>query len=213
MVNRRQEIIRGLVLLAAFVIAFVGMSMCQAATFDEKTKAILDEADSLKDVITFREGVDREKAALVQQLTIEKHAAQDSARTARAEADRLRAQRLRVVPVASQPGAAPTVSDTLRAIEVALETCDEETKALRAASTQDSTALARAAETEAAQAGRLAARDSSIVELRGVVNRLSSQLEAADPPCRVAFFSCPSRKTVFIVGVGLGAGITWSLTR
>lgn len=189
------------------------MSMCQAAGFEAKTRAILDEKDSLLTVIAVREGVDREKDALVVRLQTEKQAAQDSTRRAIAEADRLRAQRLRVVPVASQPGTAPTVSDTLRAVETQLEDCDQETTALRAAIKQDSTALARAAETEAVRAGQLASKDSSIVELKGVVDQLSTQLEAADPPCRVAFFSCPSRKTVFIVGAVLGAGLTWSLLR
>jgi hypothetical protein len=213
MVTRRQEIIRGAILLAAFVLAFVYMSMCQAAGFDRKTKAILDETDSLRVVVRIRDSLSIAHENRADRATAQKLIAQDRAQEAIAEADRLRAQRLRVLPVASQPGAASTASDTLRAMESALENCDQETIALRRAITQDSIALKQSALSEAELRGALAIERQSVADLTGVNQKLSTQLEAADPPCRVAFFPCPSRKTVFIVGIGLGAGITWSLTR
>jgi hypothetical protein len=213
MVTRKQEIVRGLVLLAAFVLAFVVMSMCQAAGFDKKTKAILDENDSLRVVVQIRDSLSIEHENRADRATAEKLIAQDRAEAAIADADRLRAQRRIIVPVASQPGTAPTVSDTLRAVEAQLENCDHETIALREAVRQDSIALKHSALSEAELRGALALERTSVADLTGINQKLSTQLAAADPPCRVGFFPCPSRKTVFVVGLSIGAGITWSLTR
>lgn len=203
--TRRQELIRGAIAVAVFVVVLVLVSRCQGAGFDARTKVILDQNDSLRSVVAIRDAMNRESARRIIGLAIERNAAQDSARRANAEADRLRALRRLIVPVASQPGAAPTVSDTARALESQLENCEAETDALRATIQQDSVAAAKSSATEAEQAGQLASKDSSIVELKGALKSTEAQLAASDPPCRVLFMRCPTRKTVFVGGAIGGA--------
>lgn len=204
--TRRQELIHNAVALVVFIAALLLISRCQASGFNARTVEILGENDSLKSVVAIREAMNRESARRVIELAIERNAAQDSARRAIGEANRLRAQRRVIVPVASQRGAPPTVSDTARARAVQLENCELETVALRAAIDQDSVALKRSAQTEAEQAGQLASKDSSIIELRGRLDTTERQLAAADPPCRVLFFPCPSRTTV-AVGSAIGGAV------
>lgn len=211
--TRRQELIRGAIAVVVFAAVLVLTSRCQASGFNARTAEILDENDSLRATIAIREALNRESARRIIALAIERNAAQDSARRANAEANRLRAQRPRIVPVASQPGTAPTVSDTLAAVESQLDNCEAETVALRAVIVQDSIALAKSTAAQAEQAGQLANRDSSIVELRGQVDKLERQLIAADPPCRVLFFPCPSRTTVAIGSAVAATVVTLSLTR
>lgn len=206
--TRRQEIVRGAVALAAFAIALVVVSRCQASGFDAKTKTIRGENDSLRTVVAIRSARERDSERRVIALAIERNAAHDSATRAIAEANRLRAQRPRLVPVASQPGTAPTVSDTARALESQLENCEAETLALRATIQQDSVAAAKSAQTEAEHAGQLASKDSSIVELRGRLDATERQLAAADAPCRVAFMKCPTRTQVAIGGTVFGVAAT-----
>lgn len=211
--TRKQELIRGAIALAVFVGALFLMSRCQGARFEARTKAIIDENDSLRTTLAVREALDRQSEERIATLVIEKEAAQDSARRAFSEANRLRVQRRVIAPVASQPGAAPTVSDTLHAVEKQLDNCEAETVALRATIQQDSVAAAKSAKTEAERAGQLAGKDSSIVALRGRLDKTERQLAAADPPCRVLFIACPTRKTVFVATAVTTAVVTIVLTR
>ena len=189
------------------------ISRCQASGFNERTAELIKANDSLRVVVQIRDSVSRAAENRADRATAEKLIAQDRAREAMGEADRLRAQRRVIVPVANQPEAGVTVSDSLRAVESALVNCDQETVALRNAITQDSIALAKADVTEAELRGSLALERQSVADLTANSQRLAEQLAAAAPPCRVAFFPCPSRKTVFIGGAGIGAVITWVLIK
>jgi hypothetical protein len=206
--TRRQEFIRPAVAVAVFASALVLISRCQAAGFDERTQTLIDENDSLRTQVAVRGALERASARRVVILQAEKKAAQDSARTARGEADRLRAIRHGTTPARpAQPNVAPpaTVPAPLE-LAAALENCEAETVALRAELEQDSVAFVKSALTEAEHAGQLASKDSSIVALGGQVGKLERQLLAADPPCRVVFLSCPSRTQV-AVGSAIGTAL------
>lgn len=202
-----------IVALVAGVLLLSALGKCQAGRWLAERDAAIEVADSLR-IVT------REDSALAA-------AWRDSANTERvrrqsdsvaleravAEADRLRALRRRVVPVASQPGAAPTVSDSLAARDSALVLCDEETVVLRAALDTNRAIVASAERQIGHLEAALTLEIAAAASLRPEVARLSDLLARADPPCSVLWWSCPSRTVMAIGGVVLGAGFTFVVTR
>ena len=209
----REEIVRGTILGVAFALIAIVSSKCSDSRWQAKTDAALQAAEDAR----HQADINAALASAAQQralvATVVMRAAQDSARRAIADADRLRAQRRAVVPVASNPAAPPTVSDTARALEAALALADTETVVLRAAIEYDRNALAASERAQAEIAGALALERASVATLTTNLQRVERQLASADPPCRLLFWGCPSRTTVFVLGAGIGTALTITLTR
>lgn len=209
----RQELIRNVVAILA-VIAVAGlMSKCQGDRWQAKTDAALDTAAEARTQARVNAARAAEAENRANVATADKLIAQDRALRALAEANRLRNARPAIVPVASQPGAAPTVSDTLVAVVAQLENCEQETVALRVTIRQDSAASAASDRSQMELRGALALERQSGAQLTASNNQLATQLASADPPCRIAFWSCPSRKTMLVGGVVIGSVGTYLLVR
>jgi hypothetical protein len=210
---KRAEILRALALFVFFALAFLLSTTCQARNWQAKTDAALDSAAVAQTRAEVNAALAKAAETRANVAANERRAAQDSARRAIAEANRLRAQRRVITPVASQPGAAPTVSDTLTATRAALENCESETSALRATIAQDSTAATKSTVTEAELRGALALSRESAADLSRTVDMLTDRLRTADPPCRVLFWGCPSRTQVAVGTAVVTVVLTRALTR
>jgi hypothetical protein len=194
---------KAIAVVAVVVLGVLWLSKCQGDDWNAEREALLDENDSLRVTVAVRteQSIAHEQRANVAEQ--EKQIALDSARKALAVADRLRTVRAAIRPVASQPGAAPTVSDTLAAVRAALANAEAETDVLRARIRQDSTALAAAERSQAAMAGALALERQNVASVMAGNAKLVKQLSDAEAPCRILFFGCPSR-TVVAVGTAVG---------
>ena len=59
-----------------------------------------------------------------------------------------------------------------------------------------------------------AALDSArVASLTDALTRTANDLRAADPPCRILWLHCPSRRSVAVVGVALGVAATIAIPR
>lgn len=207
------EFIRALVLIAVFVAAAFLMNRYSESRWQAKTDAVLDSAAVARTEAKVNAALAAEHERRANIAVAERRTAEDRAVRAISDADRLRAQRRVIVPVASEPGAAPTVSDTLRAVDSALVNCDQETVVLRAALEHNRNAAA-ASDREAMEIrGALSLERTSVATLTRNLEHIETQLASADPPCRIAFFACPSRTVVAVVSAISGAVIYSSLTR
>lgn len=211
--TRRQELIRNGALALAFVVVALVSSKCSESRWQAKTNAALDSAAAARTEAKVNAALASaaQQRALV--ATIAMRAAHDSATRAIADADRLRALRRVVVPVASNPATPPTVSDTVRALEAALALADTETVVLRAALEHDRNALGAAERSQAEMAGALALERASVATLTTNLRRIETQLASAAPPCRFLLWGCPSRKTIAIGSAIGGAALALTLTR
>jgi hypothetical protein len=198
----RAETIRIATVVAALLVLGVLVSRCQAGMWHVERQALVDSAREARalsraDSVIASAQLQRANAEAARSESL-----QATLSATIAEADRLRALRRVVQPVASQPDAAPTVSDTVAALDSALTLCDEETLVLRAA--LDTTRKIRvAAERESIELrGALSLETTAASKLRAMNEDLAKQLARAAPPCRVLFFGCPSR-----MQVGIGSAV------
>lgn len=211
--NRKQELLRTAALAGVLVVALLLISRCQGSNWSKERTALLSWNDSVRAEIRFQETRAIEAEGRANLAAIERDAARDSMVEAITEADRVRARRLLIKPVASTVGAAPSNADTLRAVTEALELCDDETSALRVAIGQADTALQRAATTETELRGALTLQKASVADLTTANRKLSSMLASAAPRCRFLLFPCPSRTQVAAGTAITTAVLTIALTR
>lgn len=177
------------------------VSQCEGRRWQAKTDAALDSALVARTEANANAALAKEAESRADAAYFSKLVALERAWRALAVADRLRAARADIRPVASVPGTAPSVSDTLRATAAKLDNCEEETVSLRETIAQDSTALKKSNVTETELRGALALERVSVTRLTDSNADLSRQLASAAPPCRVLLWGCPSRTVVAIGSV------------
>lgn len=131
--------------------------------------------------------------------------AQDRASEAIATADRLRAERRRLLAAAGQPAPARADSAPVAMVDSALTLCVEETVVLRAALDHDRLALAFADQQAVELRAALSLEQRAASGLRQEVGDLTSALRRAEAPCRVLFWQCPSRRVAFAGGLVVAA--------
>ena len=219
--------VRSAIAAVAIVALALFANKCQGDRWQTRTDALILQADSARavsdsariasrlDSATAAAAIRRADAS-AQAVVVERN----RAKRAEAVADRLRAERLEIIPVASQPGAAPTVGDTLLACRAQLQNCEAETGALRAAAAATDVALLRQSDalmearaaftTEASAASRLRSINET---LNGSNMDLVQQLASADPPCRVLWMKCPTRTVVAGTTAAVTVVVTYLIVR
>ncbi|MCC7196367.1 MAG: hypothetical protein IT356_12510 [Gemmatimonadaceae bacterium] len=189
----------GLLLLFALV------SKCQGDRWARDRAALIQQADSLRVQSRADSVIAAEASALADRYAAERETAQDRAGEAIAEADRLRAERRRLVAAAGRVDTAAAVPEPVTVADSALTNCEEEVVVLRAAIDADRTA-AQLADAEVMELrGALALERTSAADLRVSNAALVQRLASAAPPCRIAFWGCPSRMTVAVTAAIAGA--------
>jgi hypothetical protein len=200
--TERQQLIRNLVALGLAIALGAWLSYCRTQDWEAEKDSAISRAERAERTAAVNGALAAEHEQRANREAVARRAAQDSARTARSEADRLRA--LRRPEGRPAPIVAPASSDTAavrRALERSmanLDNCEAETVALRAAADQDATALTSAKNTENELRGSIALQKISIDSLMGALAEVTTSLASAEAPCAFLFWSCPSRKSVAI---------------
>lgn len=196
----------------ALLILFAVVNKCQTDRWERERSELLQQADSVR----ARTRADSaaaaaQLAAVTDSLRRVAAVARDSALTASRTADALRAERARLLAAAAPVATARPDSEVV-VLRQALALADSETVALRTALAQTRLEVrTTTAEMMAARAALTVAQRSG-AELRQVNTDLRRMLARAEAPCRLLWWSCPSRRATMagtaavVVAVMMAAG-------
>lgn len=196
-------------LLAVLIIGSAVSNAWSAAHYRAENKRTIDAMNAAQDSVEMARH--DAKVALERAAAWEKQADLRSAQANAAlrDADKARQERdrlaHRVTPLV--PGMQTTASDTVRARDAELSLANTEIDGLRVTVTEQSAALIAERSANVELRATVASQDSALKVAAKALGAGVSSLAHAQAPCRILFFSCPSR-TVSAIGGGLVALIT-----
>jgi hypothetical protein len=195
------------------LLAFALISRCQSDSWSRERDELVSENVALRATSRADSVRAAEKSARADSLDAVAARAENRSQQAEARADRLRAERRRLLAAAGRVDTGRTSPEPVTPVDSALTLAIEETVVLRAALEWDRNALVASQQQVAELRGALSLETASGAALRVQLASATTLLRRADPPCRILLWGCPSRTVVAVGGALLGAGFTYAIVR